>query len=142
VSFRRVRSGSGGRVNPGLKVKLTLARIQSLQCPAGRRDMLVFDDEQRGLGLRVTSSGGKTFLAQYTFHGRKRRIALGSCNAVSLAKARDAVRATMGDVARGVDPAAERRRIAAEASRASAHDALTLNALLADWQKRPFMVGR
>ena len=59
--------------------------------------MLVFDDEQRGLGVRVTASGGKTYLAQYNWHGQKRRIPLGNCNAVSLAKARDAVRLIMGD---------------------------------------------
>ena len=80
------------------------------EMPPDKRDMLVFDVEQRGLGVWVTATGGKTFLAQYTFHGQKRRIPLGSCDAVSLAKARDAVRAIMGDVARGIDPAAERNR--------------------------------
>jgi integrase len=87
----------------------------------------LFDDEQRGLGVRVTASGGKTYLAQYNWHGQKRRIPLGSCSALSLAKARDAVRAIMGDVARGIDPAAERKK-------AKAHEALTLSALLSDWQ--------
>jgi hypothetical protein len=45
-------------------MKLTLNRIDSLKCPERKRDMLVFDDEQRGLGVRVTASGGKTYLAQ------------------------------------------------------------------------------
>ena len=81
-------------------MKLTLNRIAGLKCPEGKRDMLVFDDEQRGLGVRVTASGGKTYLAQYGWHGQKRRIPLGSCSALSLAKARDAVRAIMGDVAK------------------------------------------
>jgi integrase len=108
-------------------MKLTLNRIAGLKCPTGKRDMLVFDDEQRGLGVRVTASGGKTYLAQYGWHGQKRRIPLGSCSALSLAKARDAVRAIMGDVARGIDPAAERKK-------ANVHNALTLAALLSDWQ--------
>jgi integrase len=108
-------------------MKLTLNRIESLKCPPGKRDMLVFDDEQRGLGVRVTAGGGKTFVAQCTLHGQKRRIPLGSCGAVSLAKARDAVRAIMGDVAKGMDPAAERKK-------AKAHEALTFAALLSDWQ--------
>jgi integrase len=115
-------------------MKLTLNRIEGLKCPEGRRDMLVFDDEQRGLGVRVTASGSKTYLAQYNWHGEKRRIPLGNCNAVSLAKARDAVRTVMGDVARGVDPAAERKKAAAEARRNAAHEALTLSTLLSDWQ--------
>ena len=76
--------------------------------------------------MRVTAGGGKTYLAQYTWHGQKRRIPLGSCSAVPLAKARDAVRAIMGDVAKGLDPAAVRKN-------AAAHDAFTLEALLQDW---------
>jgi integrase len=108
-------------------MKLTLNRIDGLKCSEGKRDMLVFDGEQRGLGVRVTAGGGKTYLAQYNWHGQKRRIPLGSCSAVSLAKARDAVRAIMGDVAKGIDPATERKK-------AKAHGALTLKALLSDWQ--------
>jgi integrase len=108
-------------------MKLTLNRIEGLKCPEGKRDMLVFDDEQRGLGVRVTAGGGKTYLAQYTCHGQKRRVPLGSCSALSLAKARDAVRSIMGDVAKDVDPSAERKK-------AKAHEALTLSALLMDWQ--------
>jgi integrase len=108
-------------------MKLTLNRIDSLKCPAGKRDMLVFDGEQRGLGVRVTAGGGKTYLAQYNWHGKKRRVPLGSCGAIPLAKARDAARAIMGDVAKGIDPAAERKRKAAGG-------ALTLRALLSDWQ--------
>src|SRR5580704_10892528 len=100
MSFCWVRWGSA--------MKLTLNRIEGLKCPEGRRDMLVFDDEQRGLGVRVTASGSKTYLAQYNWHGEKRRIPLGYCNAVSLAKARDAARSIMGDVAKGIDPASER----------------------------------
>jgi integrase len=115
-------------------MKLTQTRIEGLKCPPEKRDMLVFDDEQRGLGVRVLASGGKTFLAQYTWHGQKRRIPLGSCSAVSLAKVRDAARAIMGDVARGIDPAAERKKSAAEARRKAAHDAMTVSALLLDWQ--------
>jgi integrase len=108
-------------------MKLTLNRIEGLKCPEGKRDVLVFDDEQRGLGVRVTASGGKTYLAQYNWHGQKRRIPLGSCSGLSLAKARDAVRAIMGDVAKGIDPATERKK-------AEVHGALTLKALLSDWQ--------
>jgi integrase len=115
-------------------MKLTQVRIDSLKCPSGKRDMLVFDDEQRGLGVRVTASGGKTFLAQYVFHGQKRRIPLGACNAVSLAKARDATRAIMGKVAQGIDPAAERKDAAAEVRRKAAHDALTLASLIEEWR--------
>ena len=93
-------------------MKLTQRRIETLKCPAGKKDMLVFDGEQAGLGVRVTAGGGKSFLAQYRHAGEKRRIPLGSCSAISLGGAREAVRAIFGDVAKGRDPAGERKEAA------------------------------
>jgi integrase len=112
-------------------MKLTQRRIEALECPPGRKDMLVFDDEQRGLGVRVTASGGKSYLAQYSFAGAKRRIPLGACSAIALADARLAARRIVGKVAVGKDPAAERKAAALEARR----DALTLDGLIEQWAK-------
>ncbi len=115
-------------------MKLTQRKIETLECPPEAKDALVFDDEQRGLGVRVTASGGKSYLAQYTFAGRKRRVPLGSCSAISLAAAREAVRLILGDVAKGKDPATERKEAALEAQRKAAHEALTLEALIGQWE--------
>ena len=77
-----------------------------------------FDDDQRGLGVRVTASArkgsllGKSYLAQYALGGIKRRVPLGSCSTISLATAREAMRAILGDVAKGRDPAADRKQAA------------------------------
>jgi hypothetical protein len=90
-------------------MRLTVEFLESLRCPEGRRDKMVFDDKQAGLGVRVTSSGRKTYLAQYTRAGVRRRIPLGSCSAISLEDAREAVRKIMADVANGRDPALERK---------------------------------
>jgi integrase len=111
-------------------VKLTQRRIETLECPAGKKDALVFDDEQRGLGVRITSGGGKTYVAQYNFAGSKRRVPVGSCSAISLAAAREAVRAILGDAARGVDTAAERK-----ARLKTAADAVTLAEMIDRWDK-------
>jgi hypothetical protein len=113
-------------------MKLTQRRIESLKCPAGRRDMMVFDDEQRGLAVRVTGGGGKTFLVQYGIGGDKRRVPIGSCSAISLAAARDAARGILGDVARGRDPAAERKAALLAAKRKA--EASTLAALIEQWE--------
>jgi integrase len=112
-------------------MKFTQRRIEALECRAGKKDILVFDDEQVGLGVRVTMGGGKSFLAQYRQAGEKRRVPLGSCSAVSLADARTAARAIMGEVARGADPAAERK----EAKQKAKADALTLEDLIGQWDK-------
>lgn len=113
-------------------MKLTMARIEGLKCPAGKHDMLVFDEDQRGLGVRVTKRGGKNFVAQYVFGGQTRRTPLGSCNAISLAVARNIARTIAGDVARGLDPWAERQKARGKARVAT--DALSLSGLIDNWQ--------
>jgi hypothetical protein len=92
------------------------------------------------LGVRVTNAAqtgslaGKFYLAQYSLAGAKRRVPLGSCDAISLAVAREATKVILGDVAKGHDPAADRKEAAQEAKRKAAHDALTLQALLEQWE--------
>jgi hypothetical protein len=49
-------------------MKLTERKIGLLAVERGRKDMLVFDDTQRGLAVRVTVNGGRTYLCQYTLH--------------------------------------------------------------------------
>jgi integrase len=121
-------------------MKLTENRIRQLACPAGKtkndkpkRDAIFFDDEQKGLAVRVTASGGKTYLAQYSYGGEKRRVPLGAVDAISLAKARTACAGIMGDAAHGKDPARERKEKAVAAKRKAAHNALTLDKLVSDW---------
>jgi integrase len=121
-------------------MKLTEHKIESLEVEQGRKDRLVFDDAQRGLAVRVTASGGRTYLCQYTLHGEKWRIPLGACSAVSLA-AREAAAAVMGDVAKGRNPAAERKEQAAAERARRARDRLTLRALIDDWH-RLHLAGR
>jgi hypothetical protein len=43
-------------------MKLTERKIETLAVEQGRKDRLVFDDAQRGLAVRVTASGGRTYL--------------------------------------------------------------------------------
>jgi integrase len=114
-------------------MKLTLKAIERLECEPGQKDKLVFDSEQRGLAVRVTASGGKNFLAQYTLAGGKRRIPLGECSAISLDTARKATAAILSDVAQGRDPAGARKDAAREAKRKAEHEELTLDALLEQW---------
>lgn len=115
-------------------MKLTMARIADLECPPGSKDRLVFDDEQKGLAVRVTAGGSKSYLVQFSINGQKRRLPLGSVSAISLKAARDAAKAALGMVARGVDPAAERAAAKEEAKRKANEYALTLDALLEDWR--------
>jgi integrase len=116
-------------------MKLTERKVEQLSPEPGRKDRLVFDDAQRGLAVRVTASGGRTYLCQYTMHGHKWRVPLGSCSAVSLAKAREAAASVMGDVAKGRNPAAERKAAAAAERARRARNRLTLRVLIEDWKR-------
>jgi len=116
-------------------MKLTERKIETLTVDRGRKDRLVFDAAQRGLAVRVTASGGRTYLCQYTLNGQKWRVPLGSCSALSLSKAREAAAAVMGDVAKGRNPAAERKEaVAAEWARRN-RGRLTLAVLIQDWAR-------
>lgn len=88
----------------------------------------------RNAGLPC-ASGGRTYLCQYTPHGHKWRVPLGSCSALSLADARDAAAAIMGDVAKGRNPVADRKAAAAAERAKRAHDRLTLRVLIDDWHR-------
>jgi integrase len=114
-------------------VRLTERKIATLGVENGSKDRLVFDDAQRGLAVRVTASGGRTYLSQYTLHGHKWRVPLGACSALSLAKAREAAAAVMGDVAKGRNPAAERKEAAAAERLRRVRNRLTLRVLIEDW---------
>jgi hypothetical protein len=55
---------------------------------ADGRDRIVFDSQLPGLGLRVTLTGKRIFVAQARVSGRKRRITVGYAPNMTLSKAR------------------------------------------------------
>ena len=116
-------------------MKLTERKIETLTVDRGRKDRLVFDDAQRGLAVRVTASGGRTYICQYSLHGQKWRVPLGACSALSLSNARGAAAAIMGEVAKGRNPAAERKEAAAAERAKRIRGRLTLAVLIEDWAR-------
>jgi integrase len=114
-------------------MKLTEKGIAGLSCAQGRKDRLVFDDTVPGLAVRVGAGGAKTFLVQYSHHGRKRRVPIGRWGAVTLEQARATARGVLGDVAKGRDPAAERVKSRALVVAQAAAERLTLARLVDEW---------
>ncbi|MBX6743582.1 MAG: site-specific integrase [Acetobacteraceae bacterium] len=96
--------------------------MQATTCPPGRRDILIFDAELAGFGLRVTAKGTKTFLFQYNAGPQvKRRVVIGTFGAeMTTAQARKRAETLRGQVRESRDPVAERR-----AARAAALEAET-----------------
>lgn len=121
-------------------MKLTKPTLDTLTCPPGRKDRLIFDDSLPGFGVRVTATGGKTFILQYRRDGRLRRLALGRYGDLTLAEARRLAEAARGRIAQGGDPVTEAQAERAERSEAqqraavaAAEDAFTLDRLMQAW---------
>jgi integrase len=98
------------------RIALTAQRIERATCPAGtgsKTGVLLWDSVQPGLVLRVYPNGRKVFFAFYRVgSGRKapqRWDRIGAADAIALKDARDAAKARMGAVAKGGDPAGDRR---------------------------------
>jgi integrase len=70
---------------------------------------VVWDTHQHGLAIRVQPTGAKAWKVIYSRHGRPRWLHLGSANAIGLADARTLAAEAMLAVARGKDPAAEKK---------------------------------
>jgi integrase len=85
--------------------KLTKRLIDSLSS-RGDREIVLWDDDLPGFGLRTKPSGAKSFLVQYrNANGRSRRLTLGRYGVLTPDEARKLARKTLSDVARGFDPA-------------------------------------
>jgi integrase len=113
--------------------KLTQRSVETITCPPGKKDALVFDSSLRGFGLRVTATGGKTFLAQYTAAGGKRRVALGTFGVLTVEQARKAAQGVLGEAAGGTDPFAARKAAAQAARAAKAEAEYTFGAMVTAW---------
>jgi integrase len=69
----------------------------------------VWDTKQHGLALQVEPTGMRTWKCIYSFHGRPRWLHIGKASAIGLSDARTLAAEAMLDVAKGKDPAAEKK---------------------------------
>jgi integrase len=107
--------------------RLTQAFVDT--APVTGRDYIIFDSQLSGLGLRVTPTGKKIFVAQAYVARRKRRITLGYAPDMTLAKARIEALQTLAAMRGGMDPTVDRKaRLRAEAAKT-----LTLRDLSERW---------
>jgi integrase len=118
-------------------MRLSEKMLAGLTLDAGRKDRLIFDAACPGLGVRLTAKGTRTFVAQWTDPATRRKVRepLGVWGSLTLDQAREAARARLGAVAKGVDVRAERLAAREKAEAARAEALLTLGALVDDWAK-------
>jgi hypothetical protein len=52
--------------------------IEKLELPAGKSELIVFDDKLPGFGLRLRKGGKRTWIVQYRVGTQQRRKAIGN----------------------------------------------------------------
>jgi integrase len=92
---------------PADKRRLTELSVRKLK-PKGA-PYLVWDSHRHGLAIRVQPTGRKSWNVIYSRQGRPRWLHLGDATAIDLATARLMAGEAMVAVAKGKDPAAERK---------------------------------
>ncbi len=110
-------------------MKLDAKTVTGLKLPDGKADVIHFDSALPGFGYRLRTSGNqirKSWVVQYRRAGATRRMLLGSAEVLTAEQARAAAKKTLGAIALGQDPQAEK------AARRSA-DKFTLIAMIEDY---------
>lgn len=97
------------------QLKLTKGNIDRVAKPGGKSDLLYFDTEPKGFGLRVTPTGKATFIVQGRIKGPEKevRITIGPYGVFTVDQARDAARENLRLMRMGTDPRDLKRQEAA-----------------------------
>ncbi|MBV8108290.1 MAG: DUF4102 domain-containing protein, partial [Hyphomicrobiales bacterium] len=93
-------------------MKLDSKAAAALELPAGKADVIYFDDTLIGFGLRLRAGAGgkvlRSWIVQYRRAGAGRRYLIGSADVLGADKARAAAKEVLAKVALGQDPSADR----------------------------------
>jgi integrase len=115
-----------------MQTKLTQRAIDSAPLPKDGQDFL-WDTELMGFGVRISSTGAKTFVLRYrNTEGRERRMAMSRYGVLTIDQARNQAKIKLGEVAAGRDPAQEKSQ---------ARNGITV-AELCDWFLEEAEAGR
>jgi integrase len=92
-----------------VKHKVRLRELSVRNAKKKSKSYMIWDVVQRGLGLRVQPTGAKAWKCVYSRHGSPRWYHIGNTDVIGLADARTAAAEIMIAVAKGRDPAAEKK---------------------------------
>ncbi len=91
-----------------MQTKLTQRAIDSAPLPKDGQTFL-WDTELMGFGVRISSTGAKSFVLRYrNSEGRERRMATSRYGVLTIDQARNQAKIKLGEVAAGRDPAQEK----------------------------------
>lgn len=92
----------------GYPMRLTKANVAKLSLPEGKSELLVFDEALAGFGIRLRYGGKRTWIAQYRFGSKQRRMSLGSTETLDAEEARKRAKSALSKVNLGTDPQTEK----------------------------------
>ncbi len=105
-------------------MRLTQSKVKTIEIPAEKLkrsfpEHIVFDDDMPGFGVRVLPGRGeephRSYIAQYKLGQKHRRMTIGNVLKLSLEDARKEAKKIFGDVAHGIDPADEKKKVRGQA---------------------------
>ena len=91
-----------------MRTKLTPGFVKTATAIDGKDRTIFWDQAMSGFGLMVTAAGSRSYVVQYRAGRSSRRLTIRR-RALSLDEARKQAKMTLGSVAKGGDPLAERR---------------------------------
>ncbi|MBF0169400.1 MAG: tyrosine-type recombinase/integrase [Alphaproteobacteria bacterium] len=77
--------------------------------PPKRGHYIIYDDQIPGFGIRTTAAGVRSFVLNYRFEGRERRLTIGRYPDLTVSRARSEAHRLRGLIAIGTDPLAEKQ---------------------------------
>jgi integrase len=89
-------------------MKLTKANVSKIALPHGKSELIVFDDDVPGWGLRIRAGGSANWIFQYRRGSKQRRFTLGSASAITAQDARERASQLHARVKLGEDPAGQK----------------------------------
>jgi len=90
-------------------MKLTQANVAKIKPEPDKFEVRVFDDDLPGFGVRVLSSGKKSWLIQYRINGRSTTSTLGRFEKMPAGTARDLAKRKLAQAELGIDPGKEKQ---------------------------------
>jgi hypothetical protein len=90
-------------------MKLTQANVTKIKPDPDKFEVRVFDDDLPGFGVRVLSSGKKSWLIQYRIQGRSTTSTLGRFEKMPAGTARDLAKRKLAQAELGIDPGKEKQ---------------------------------
>ncbi|MGO9454981.1 MAG: tyrosine-type recombinase/integrase [Candidatus Binataceae bacterium] len=90
-----------------MKAKISDKTIKGLR-PPEQGNRIVYDHEIRGFGIRITAGKAIAFVLEYSIGGRQRRYTIGPWPAWTATAARAEALKLRGNIAKGIDPLAEK----------------------------------